>query len=137
MRLKHQLYDMEDIEKIHAASVKLLREKGVHMPSQMALDVFRKAGARVEDEIVYVEEDMLNEALSHCPPKFLMLARKPEHNFEIGGGEPCFCLPNGPIFIKKGDEYWSSQAQDVINFMKLSENSPTINMVSPLSLIHI
>ncbi|MGI6030370.1 MAG: trimethylamine methyltransferase family protein [Eubacteriales bacterium] len=131
MRLRNDLYDMRDVEKIHAASVTLLERKGVHMPSQMALDIFRKAGARVEGEIVYIAEAMLDEALKHCPPSFRMLARKPEHDVVIGGGKPCFCLPNGPIFIKKGEEYWSSQSQDVINFMKLAENSPTINMVSP------
>lgn len=131
MKLKSRLCCSEDIDKIHEASVRLLAEKGVHMPSAMALDIFRKAGARVEDEIVYISEEMLDEALRYCPPRFVMRARNPEHDFEIGGGQPCFCLPNGPIFVKKGDEYWSSQAQDVINFMKLSENSPTINMVSP------
>ena len=131
MKIRNDLYNAEDIEKIHAASVTLLRDKGVHMPCEVALEVFRKAGARVEDEIVYIEEDMLNKALSHCPSRFLMRARKSEHDFEIGGGKPCFCLPNGPVFVKKGEEYWSSQAQDVINFMKLSENSPTISKVSP------
>lgn len=131
MKIRNDLYHPEDIEKIHAASVALLREKGVRMPCEMALDIFRKAGARVEDEIVYIEEAMLNDALRHCPPKFRMRARKPEHDVEIGGGQPCFCLPNGPVFIKKGEEYWSSRSEDVINFMKLSESSPTIHMVSP------
>lgn len=131
MRLRNDLHSQEDIEKIHVASLRLLREKGVRMPCEMALEVFRKAGARVEGEVVFVEEGMLDACLAHIPRKFLMAARSPEHNFEIGGGKPCFCLPNGPIFIKKGDEYYSSKAQDVINFMKLSENSPTINMVSP------
>ena len=131
MRLRNDLCQSDDIDKIHAASVKLLREKGVHMPCETALDVFRKAGARVEDTVVFIEEDMLDKCLAQVPPKFLMAARNPEHNFEIGGGKTCFCLPNGPIFIKKGDEYYSSKAQDVVNFMKLSETSPTINMVSP------
>lgn len=131
MKICNDLYNAEDIEKIHAASVMLLRDKGVHMPCERALEIFCKAGARVGGEVVYIEEDMLNKALSHCPSRFLMRARKSEHDFEIGGGKPCFCLPNGPVFVKKGEEYWSSQAQDVINFMKLSENSPTINMVPP------
>lgn len=131
MKIPNKLYCTEDIDQIHAASVRLLEEKGVHMPCEMALDVFRRAGARVEDEIVYISEAMLQRALAHCPPRFLMRARKREHDFEIGGGKPCFCLPNGPVFIKKGDAYWSSQSEDVINFMKLAENSPTINMVSP------
>lgn len=131
MKLNGQLYHPEEIDRIHEASVKLLREKGVRMPSPMAQEIFCKAGARVEENIVYVEEAMLNEALKNCPPKFTMLARKQEHNFEIGGGKPCFCLPNGPIFVKKGDEYRQSLAEDVINFIKLAENSPTINMVSP------
>lgn len=131
MRLTNKLYEQSDIDSIHSASVKLLAEKGVHMPSQMALDIFRKAGAKVEGEIVYISEDMLNKALSTIPSKFTMIARKSENNCEIGGGKPCFCLPNGPIFIKKGDNYWASQSEDVINFLKLAENSPTINMVSP------
>ena len=101
MKIRNDLYNAEDIEKIHAASVTLLRDKGVHMPCERALEIFRKAGARVGGEVVYIEEDMLNKALSHCPSRFLMRARKSEHDFEIGGGKPCFCLPNGPVLHLK------------------------------------
>lgn len=131
MRLTNTLYDMESIDKIHKASVKLLAEKGVAMPCEKGLEVFKQYGAKVSGHIVYIDEAMLDKALSTVPAKFLMRGRKPEHDFEIGGGKTCFCLPNGPIFIKKGEEYYSSKAEDVINFLKLAENSPTINMVSP------
>lgn len=131
MKLRNDLYNIEDIEKLHAAVVTLLEEKGIYMPNEKALDIFRKAGARVEDEIVYISEEMLNKALETCPSKFTIRGRVREHDFEIGGGRPCLCQPNGPIFVKLGDEYWSSTKQDVINFMKLTENSPTINMVTP------
>lgn len=131
MRLTNTLYQQEAIDQIHQASVRLLAEKGVLMPCPLALDVFRKNGARVEGEVVYIQEEMLDQALRHIPASFLMKGRNPAHNIEIGGGKPCFCLPNGPVFVKKGEEYHSSLAEDVINFLKLAENSPTIHMVSP------
>ena len=131
MKLRNDLYNVEDIEKIHQAAVKLLEEKGIYMPNEKALEIFKNAGARVEDEIVYISEELLNKALSSCPSKFTMRGRVREHDVEIGGGKPCFCQPNGPVFVKMGDEYWSSTKEDVINFMKLTETSPTINMVTP------
>ena len=54
MKIRNDLYNAEDIEKIHAASVTLLRDKGVHMPCERALEIFRKAGARVGGEVVYL-----------------------------------------------------------------------------------
>lgn len=129
--LKNKLYEESDINKIHEASVQLLSKKGVKMPSDMALDVFKKAGAKIENNIVYISEKMLINNLEKIPKKFKILARNSKNDFVIGGEKPCFCLPNGPMFVKKGDEYWESQSEDVINFIKLSENSPTINMISP------
>ena len=132
MKLRNDLYNVEDVDKIHAAAVKLLEQKGIFMPNEKALDIFRKAGARVDDEqIVYIPEELLMKALSTCPEKFTIRGRVRKHDVEIGGGKPCLCQPNGPVFVKLGDKYWSSTSQDVINFMKLTESSETIDMVTP------
>ncbi len=131
MRLRDDLYNPKDIDQIHAATVKLLNEKGIYMPNEKALKIFKDAGARVEDQIVYISEEMLNSALEKCPSKFVLRGRVRERDFEIGGEKPCLCQPNGPIFVKFGDKYWASTKQDVINFMKLTESSPTVDMVTP------
>ena len=56
MKLRNDLYNVEDIEKIHQAAVKLLEDKRIYMPNEKALEIFKNAGARVEDEIVYISE---------------------------------------------------------------------------------
>ena len=131
MKLRNDLYNVEDVEKIHAAAVQLLEQKGIFMPSAKAQAIFKEAGAKVEDNIVYISEALLNKALSTCPSKFTLHGRVREHDVEIGGGKPCLCQPNGPVFVKLGDKYWSSTKEDVVNFMKLTETSPTIDMVTP------
>ncbi len=120
-----------DIDAIHETALKILATKGVRMPYQPAQEILRSAGARVEDRIVYYEPELISRALSSAPKTFVIRARNPKFDFEIGGAETCFSLPHGPIKIKKGDEYRPSKSEDVVNFLKLAETSDVLTMADP------
>lgn len=131
MKLTNSLCCQEDINQIHQASLRIMAEKGLALHSEKARGIFAAHGAKVEGEVVFIQPDMVEKALQSLPDRFVMKGRNPKFDVEIGGGQPCYCLPNGPVFIKKGDSYYSSTSEDVINFIKLAENSPVINMISP------
>ncbi len=76
-----------------------MNEKGIYMPNEKALKIFKDAGARVEDQIVYISEEMLNSALEKCPSKFVLRGRVRERDFEIGGEKPCLCQPMNGDFL--------------------------------------
>ena len=53
-----------DYDRIHQASVKILKETGVVFQSDDAVEIFKKHGAKVDGQRVYIAEDMVNKALS-------------------------------------------------------------------------
>ncbi|SHJ27368.1 trimethylamine---corrinoid protein Co-methyltransferase [Dethiosulfatibacter aminovorans DSM 17477] len=131
MQAKGNFVTNEDIQKIHEAVVNILSEKGVRFYDEKALKVFRENGAKVEDEIVYIDKELLNKALATVPDKFELEGRDSKYNVTVGGGDPVFCPAYGPVFVKKGTETKSATCNDMVRFTKLVQSSKTINMLNP------
>lgn len=131
MKLNNFTCAPEDAAKLHEASVEILEKKGVELHNEKALEILKAHGARVEGKIACLSGEMVARAFETTPSKFTIRGRDRRYDFEIGSGRTCYCVPNGPVFIKKGNEYYSSTSRDVIDFIKLAETSPTINMLSP------
>ena len=53
----------KDVQKIHEYSLKILKEVGVKFEHPEALELFKLNGARVESDIDYIEEKMVEAAL--------------------------------------------------------------------------
>lgn len=87
----------EQVDVIHHASLKLLKEQGIEVLGEMALEVFRKAGADVSEEgIVRLDPDLVMEAMSHAPNEFDVVPRNPEKAIRVGGNAINFGLVSGP-----------------------------------------
>ena len=117
-----------DCQRVHDASLKILRETGVVFHSAEALEIFKKHGARVESETVFIEENMLNDALATAPEKFTWRARN-EKNSRICG-EDLLIQPNvGPVYIQDLDEgRRMGTLKDYINIMKICQASDVIDL---------
>ncbi|MGB0384157.1 MAG: trimethylamine methyltransferase family protein [Ardenticatenaceae bacterium] len=90
----------EGVEKIHRASMRLLKDTGfliIDYPS--ALETFRKHGAKVEGERVWIDEDTLMHFVSQTPSTFTQLARNPAKNLPIGGKNIVFAPVYGAPFV--------------------------------------
>lgn len=117
-----------DVEQIHNASMKILKETGIVFRSREAVDLFKKHGAKVDGETVFIEEDMVEKALETSPAKFFWRARNDSRSVEVGNGfvvQP----PVGPIFIKDAENGRRlSVRQDYINVIKLCQESDMIRL---------
>lgn len=131
MKLTNFTCGPEDVNKIHQASIQILEKKGVELHNDKALEILAGHGAKITGKVACLPGEMVEKAFETTPSKFTIRGRDRKYDFEIGSGRSCYCVPNGPVFIKKGDEYYSSTHKDVIDFIKLAETSPTINMLSP------
>ncbi|MEG0378039.1 MAG: trimethylamine methyltransferase family protein, partial [Eubacterium sp.] len=75
---------IKEVENIHAMSLRVLDEIGVAFEHEEVLELFRKSGARVENDKVFISEAMVNEALKTVP-----------RNFEVyGQGSSVFIGPD-------------------------------------------
>jgi len=119
----------QNMEKIHDASMDLLKDTGVSFNDKEALDIFKANGHKVEGSIVFFEESDIQKALKTAPRRFTVHARNPEKSVEIGEDDFVFLPGYGAPFVMdaQGNQRQATM-EDYDNFCKLIQTSPYINM---------
>ena len=119
----------EDIQTIHNASMRLLSETGMllidHAP---ALENLKANGAKVDGEIVKIDEDTLMNFVNLAPKTFTQLARDDRNNVPVGGNRIIFAPVYGPAFVHDFDRgRRPSTLEDFHNFAKLVYMTPELH----------
>jgi trimethylamine--corrinoid protein Co-methyltransferase len=124
----YKIINQKDYQRIHEASLKILKETGVAFHSQEALDLFKKHGARVNGEIVYIDAPMVEKALSSCPEKFVWHARDEKKSVTVGEG--ILIQPNiGPVYIEDLEQGRRlATLKDLANIVKLCQASDVVDL---------
>ncbi len=93
-----RLLSDDQVEAIHEASLHILENFGIELMSPRALDIFARAGAKVDhaSETVWLERGLVAEALKSVPQNFTLTPRNPQNRVEIGGDRINFTLVAGP-----------------------------------------
>ena len=88
-------------EQVHRATLKILREHGVIFEDARALDLFRRAGLRVDDteQRVFFAPEFVEQQIRRAPPRFTLHARNPDNDVVIGGDGLVFAPVSGPPFV--------------------------------------
>ncbi len=90
----------EDLARIHNASMQILENTGIEILDAEALDVFAKAGAKV-DKIarrVWPDRGLLMDAVAKAPASFTLHARNPQRSVIIGGNNIVFSPVGGQAY---------------------------------------
>ncbi len=101
---------------------RLMTEIGVEFMDDRALELFRKAGQRVEDNTVFLDPDFVLEQVAKAPREFDVQARNPENNVHIGGDSMAFGAVYGPPFVRQGEVRRDATMDDFRNFTKLAQS---------------
>lgn len=82
-----KLISDDQLESIHMASLRVLKEIGVDVLHDEARRIMKAHGADVREgsERVRFDADMILELISHAPAEFTLHARNPAHNVRFGG----------------------------------------------------
>ena len=121
------------LDTIHAYSLALLRETGIRFPSEKALDLFKKHGFRVENQMVFFSEDQIAKALASVPPQFSIRARNRDRDIVIGGDHHMMAPGYGPPFIIDPDGMKrNALLEDVHKFCKLVQTSRWLDFNSAI-----
>lgn len=75
----------EDIAQVHDTAMRVFEEVGVQVNSEKALAHFRKAGAKVDDNIVRLSRDTVADLVRQAPSDVTLYGREPQHNLDLGG----------------------------------------------------
>ncbi len=126
-----ELLEPHDIEAIHNNVLRILNEVGIAFDYQPALDIFKKAGCKIENKTVYFEKLMVEELRAAAPSEFTLYGRTDEHNVVFNTDAlvmiPCYGSP----FISDLDKGRREGTRlDFQNFIKLTQSSSVLDMAS-------
>lgn len=120
----------EDINRIHAASMTILRDVGVGFNSQQALEIFKSHGFKTDGKLVFATEGQIETALKTAPSEFTLSARNPSNDLTLGNNTQVALAPGygAPFIIESSGERRRSTIEDYRGFCKLTQTSEVINM---------
>jgi trimethylamine--corrinoid protein Co-methyltransferase len=106
----------------------ILEEVGVVFRDDIALEDWRRAGAKVEGDLVKFDRGMIRELISTIPAEITYHARNSEKNIDIGGLHSMFIPMTGAPYLRDlNDERRNPTLDDLANFHKLSHMLPALH----------
>lgn len=88
--------DEDGVQAIHKAAMRILSEIGIEFLNPEALDYLKKAGCKVTDENVRMDEDFVMEMVGKAPSDFWLVPRNPDRAIHIGGNSLTFGNVSSP-----------------------------------------
>ena len=119
---RYEVLSADAMAKLDAGWRRLVTEIGVEFDSDRALELFRQAGQRVEDQKVFLDPEFMLEQVAKAPREFDVQARNPEHNVHIGGDAMAFGAVYGPPFVREGDVRRDATMNDFERFAQLAQS---------------
>ena len=115
---------------IHKASIKILEETGIQFHCVDALNLFKKHGAKIDGETVFITEAMVTTALETAPKQFTWSARNDNHSVTVGGGSRFLVQPNvGPVFVQDLDNgRRKATIKDYADIIKICQEATHIHL---------
>jgi len=119
----------ENLIRVEAAADRILAETGIEFRDDPeVLEMWRKAGAKVDGLLVKFEPGMMREILRSAPAEFTQHARNPANSVRIGGKNVVFSPAYGSPFVMdldRGRRFGT--LDDFQNFIKLAQSSPNFH----------
>ena len=119
----------ENLLKVERAADRILAETGIEFRDDpVALDLWKRAGAKVDGLLVRFEPGMLREILKSAPSEFTQHARNPANSVRIGGKNVVFAPAYGSPFVMdldRGRRFGT--LEDFRNFIMLAQSSPNFH----------
>lgn len=100
-----QVVSADEIEAIHHASLRLLKETGMEIMHEESRKLLRAAGADVDEATQRVRFDpaFIEDKIRTAPSRFTLQARNPARNLTVGDGSLIFAATGGPAFVSDLD----------------------------------
>ena len=118
----------DQITRIDAASMDILENVGVHFRDEIALADWKDAGAKVVDEVVYLDRNLVRELITTIPETFTYHARNAANSLPFGKDHGIFIPMTGAPYLRDLEDVRRNPTlEDLANFHKLSHMLPVIH----------
>jgi trimethylamine--corrinoid protein Co-methyltransferase len=123
-----EVMDGEQVELIDNASMDILENTGVQFRDPIALEDWRKAGAKVVGELVFLDRGLVRDLISTIPADFTYHARNPANNLRLGGRHSVFVPMTGAPYLRDLDDVRRNPTLgDLEMFHKLAHMLPSMH----------
>ncbi|MEJ5218657.1 trimethylamine methyltransferase family protein [Cognatishimia sp. D5M38] len=123
-----EVMDGAQVEAIDAASMDILENVGVQFRDEIALADWKRVGAKVEGELVYLDRGLVRELIATIPSEFTYHARDPQKNVALGGNASVFVPMTGAPFLRDLEDVRRNPTlDDLAMFHKLSHMLPALH----------
>ena len=78
-----RLFSDDEVAALHEKALQLLETLGIRFPLAEAQALFSAAGARIEDDFVFIGRDIVSAALGSAPTSFKLLAPNPARSVDF------------------------------------------------------
>ncbi|WP_108814323.1 trimethylamine methyltransferase family protein [Loktanella sp. Alg231-35] len=127
------VFSADEIANMHETALRTLEELGMKVLLPEARTVFAKAGARVDDDMVYIGRDLVAAAIASAPKSFTCKAGATHRDFQMELGaltfQPGAGAPNCTD-LKRGRR--AGTGRDFRELIQLTHHFDVFQMVSPL-----
>ena len=128
---RFEVLSQAEVERIHAASMEILATVGIRVDYGRAREIFRQAGAAVDDaaQCVRIPEKLVRWAVDQAPGQFTLHGFDPEFRLAIGGDRVNFAGLGTPTHIldtETGERRPTTYA-DVVRHIQLVDACQHIN----------
>ncbi len=118
-------FTCDALDKIHAATLDVLRTTGVSVDCDEALNILHDGGCWInrKTRVVRFPEHVVTQAISTCPSQILLAGRDPENDFMMGGKQVGFTTFGVGLFTEdlKTGEIRESTKEDVAQIARLTD----------------
>ena len=113
------------LDKIHAATLDVLKSTGVRVDSEEALKILAKEGCWVNTKtgVARFPEHIVKQALGACPSQILLAGINPDRDFMMGGREVGFTTFGTGVQVEdlETGEIRDSTKADVAQIARLTD----------------
>ena len=125
-KAKTVFLNQQEMDLIHAQSIKSLQEIGIKVHSKLVLEILEKNGASVDYNamVAKIPEKMVNQALESVQKEFSLCARDPKHDLKVPTKTYPWMTTSGlAVFVKDYEtgEYRDSTRKDIAAFTRLGD----------------
>lgn len=129
-RLRLEILSLEDVTRIHQATLEVIEQVGVRFPSHKALEIWQAHGARIDHDtqIIRAPAQLIEDALKTCPPAYTLAARDPAQDLPLDGNHVYLGTDGCGVEVidLRSGERRRSCLQDIAEIARIADNLPEI-----------
>ncbi len=130
-----EILKQSQLELIHAATMKVLKETGVRVLNNRALAIYAQNGCRVdfEKKQVQIDEKVLLDCIAQAPKQFMLCGKREDYDLSIDCATSYMMGGAAAIRILDMDgTYREPTANDLNNFTRLQDALTNTDIVCPM-----